>query len=492
MAPIPWNPSLLPVPPAWDQEDEARLPPAQKLYVLQTLPLPSIKAVGFDMDYTLARYRSPEIDELAFKKSLRLLVREKGYPASLLDSEFDPKFSIRGLVLDGVRGNLLKVSRERRVVRATHGTKPMDRVAIETCYGRRRLSTTAKGFRSIDTMFEIPESHLYALLVDRLDEGRMPGKDYIELFNDVRWGIDTVHRYGDMKAEILAHHDFFIPKDPQLPAALDRWIRAGKKLFLLTNSEWTFTNGVLGHLLNDVDAARPLWTDYFHTVVVSSRKPAFFAEAHEAVPMPEHANVFTGGNADWLEARLEANGEEVLYIGDHIYGDILKSKKSLSWHTLMLIPELEAELEQLELHADDIRELLKVETQRRRGQRRVNILSDQIARNHEHRRVLAPRISPEALHAMDHEAAILNAELAEVRQRTEAQREKVHELNKHVENSFNSVWGTLFREGDEQTRLGDQIQQYAGAYTGKISNLYMVDPNTTVYAPALALPHERV
>ena len=62
MAPIPWNPSLLPVPPTWDQEDEERLPPAQKLYVLQTLPLPTIKAVGFDMDYTLARYRSPEID----------------------------------------------------------------------------------------------------------------------------------------------------------------------------------------------------------------------------------------------------------------------------------------------------------------------------------------------------------------------------------------------------------------------------------------------
>ena len=230
MPPIPWNPSLLPVPPTWDQEDEARLPPAQKLYALQTLPLPTIKAVGFDMDYTLARYRSPEIDELAFTKSLRLLVREKGYPTSLLDSEFDPKFSIRGLVLDGVRGNLLKVSRERRVVRATHGTKPMDRLAIETCYGRRRLSTTAKGFRSIDTMFEIPESHLYALLVDRLDQEKLPGKDYIQLFNDVRWGIDTVHRYGDMKAEILAHRDFFIPKDPALPAALDRWIRGGKKL----------------------------------------------------------------------------------------------------------------------------------------------------------------------------------------------------------------------------------------------------------------------
>ena len=489
---MPWKPSLLPVPHSWDQEDEDRLPPAQKLYALQTLPLPSIKAVGFDMDYTLARYRSPEIDELAFKKALRLMVRERGYPTWLLESEFDPKFSIRGLVLDGVRGNLLKVSRDRRVVRATHGTQPMDPAAIEACYGRRRLATSAKGFRSIDTMFEIPESHLYALLVDRLDQGRLPGKDFVSIFQDVRWSIDSVHRNGDMKAEILAHRNFFIPKDAQLAAALDRWIRAGKKLFLLTNSEWSFTNGVLGHLLNDADPARPHWTDYFHTAVVSARKPGFFGEGSDPVPMQDHASVFTGGRADWLEARLEANGEEVLYVGDHIYGDILRSKKTLSWHTLMLIPELEAELNQLEHHAEDIRELLRVETQRRRGMRRASILADQIARNREHRKVLAPRLSPEALQAMDREAAFLKAEWTEVQHRAKSQWDLVRELNRQVEASFNPLWGPIFRDGDEQTRLADQIQQYAGAYTGKISNLYMVDPNITVYAPAQALPHEQL
>ena len=489
---MPLHPALLRVPRSWDQDDEERLPPSQKLYALHTLPLPTIKAVGFDMDYTLARYRSPEVDELAFKKALRLLVRERNYPMSLLEKEFDPKFAIRGLVLDGVRGNLLKVSRERRVVRATHGTRPMAAGAIETCYGRRRLSITAKGFRSIDTMFEIPESHLYALLVDHLDQERLPGKNYISLFHDVRWGIDTVHRTGDMKAEILEHSDFFIPKDPQLPAALDRWIRAGKDLFLLTNSDWFFTNGVLGHLLNDADPARPHWTDYFHTIVVSAQKPGFFKEGLDPIPMQDYANVFTGGRADWLEARLGANGEQVLYMGDHIYGDILRSKKSLSWHTLMLIPELEAELGQLENHAEDARELLRMETQRRRGMRRASILTDQIARNREHRKVLSQRLSPEALLALDREAAALRVELSDIQARTESQMDLISKLNHRVEASFNQLWGPLFRDGDEQTRLADQIQQYVGAYTGKISNLYMVDPNSTLYAPAQALPHERL
>ena len=34
----------------------------------------------------------------------------------------------------------------------------------------------------------------------------------------------------------------------------------------------------------------------------------------------------------------------MLYIGDHIYGDILRSKKTLGWRTMLVVPELETEL----------------------------------------------------------------------------------------------------------------------------------------------------
>ena len=35
----------------------------------------------------------------------------------------------------------------------------------------------------------------------------------------------------------------------------------------------------------------------------------------------------------------------MLYVGDHIYGDILRSKKTLGWRTMLVVPELETELE---------------------------------------------------------------------------------------------------------------------------------------------------
>lgn len=485
-------PSLLPVPRFTQAAEEVLLPHARKVFALRNIHFRDIKALGFDMDYTLSHYRSPEIDDLAFKKASRLLVRERDYPEWLLEQRFDPLFAIRGLVLDGTRGNLLKLSSERLVVRACHGSRAMGRDQIEAAYGPRRVASSAKGFRSIDTLFEIPESYLYALLVDGLDAGIIQGRDYLQLFQDVRWAIDTAHRNGDMKAEILAHKDFFILKDPELPAALDRWKRAGKKLFVVSNSEWSFTNGVLSFMLDGQDPAHPGWEDYFDLVVTSSRKPVFFEEPQPAVPTEGHPKAFTGGNANWLEQQIQAFGDEIMYVGDHIYGDILRSKKNVSWRTLLLIPELGAALQRLEEHAEDLQDYLRSETLRRHDVQRISFLEDRLNRNREHRHLLAARLSPEALHALDHEAAQVKEELESTRVRSLAQEEFVANLDRRLESAFNERWGSIFRDGYQQTRFADQIQQYACAYTGRISNLYFLDPTVALYAPVPTLPHERI
>lgn len=38
-------------------------------------------------------------------------------------------------------------------------------------------------------------------------------------------------------------------------------------------------------------------------------------------------------------------GKEILYVGDHIFGDILKSKKRQGWKTFLVVPELNKELQ---------------------------------------------------------------------------------------------------------------------------------------------------
>lgn len=54
--------------------------------------------------------------------------------------------------------------------------------------------------------------------------------------------------------------------------------------------------------------------------------------------------LFPTGSSDIVCDLLGAKGKDILYIGDHIFGDILKSKKRQGWRTFLVIPELAQEL----------------------------------------------------------------------------------------------------------------------------------------------------
>ena len=41
---------------------------------------------------------------------------------------------------------------------------------------------------------------------------------------------------------------------------------------------------------------------------------------------------------------IKSQGKDVLYVGDHIYGDILRSKKQRGWRTFLVVPEMMQEL----------------------------------------------------------------------------------------------------------------------------------------------------
>ena len=53
------------------------------------LSLGNVRAIGFDMDYTIAQYKQPAFDKLAFDGAKEKLVKKLGYPKELLDVEYD-------------------------------------------------------------------------------------------------------------------------------------------------------------------------------------------------------------------------------------------------------------------------------------------------------------------------------------------------------------------------------------------------------------------
>lgn len=82
-----------------------------RIFVNRTLNLKRVKAIGFDMDYTLVRYHTENFEEFAYYSSLKKLVEIKNYPKEILDLKFNFLQVIQGLVIDKKRGNFLKISR---------------------------------------------------------------------------------------------------------------------------------------------------------------------------------------------------------------------------------------------------------------------------------------------------------------------------------------------------------------------------------------------
>ena len=70
-------------------------------------------------------------------------------------------------------------------------------------------------------------------------------------------------------------------------------------------------------------------------------QPACSAHIVNRVP---NSVVCCSGSCDVFSELIGAKGKDVLYIGDHIFGDILKSKKIRGWRTFLVIPELAQEL----------------------------------------------------------------------------------------------------------------------------------------------------
>lgn len=54
--------------------------------------------------------------------------------------------------------------------------------------------------------------------------------------------------------------------------------------------------------------------------------------------------LYSGGSAQMVENSLDIHGDEILYVGDHIFTDVSQSKVHLRWRTALICRELEDEV----------------------------------------------------------------------------------------------------------------------------------------------------
>ncbi len=468
---------------------DGRLDRHSRVYVNRNLRVAKIGAIGFDLDHTLAHYDPVPVERLAFRLTQEKLVAKKGYPSGILAIEYDPEFVIRGLVVDRRRGNILKMDYHNYVSRAYHGRRPLTAEERKRVYSHKRIRLSYDTYVSVDTLFHLPEVYLFLALIDYLEAGRKK-PDYGRIYGDVRESIDEAHADMSIKSQIIKNPGAFIREDPQLAATLEEFRRAGKKLFLLTNSEMYYTNALLSYIFrNDLNGRRS-WKQIFDLIIVESKKPAFFLNrGRDLAPSPlpaegENPPVYAGGDAMFLEKALGFRGDQILYFGDHTYGDILRSKKSLGWRTAMILSELDHELSTTERIQEDLKHLKDLST------RRDHLVVRKVALGRALRRLTEHPEEGGGAAERDRETAALESEIA--RSDAEARRlvDEAETLGTRLASEYNPHWGPIFREKSETSRFGHQVKDFACIYTSRVSNFLNYPLDHYFQSPGSFMPHE--
>src|SRR5688572_28248088 len=176
-------------------------------------------------------------------------------------------------------------------------------------------------------------------------------------------------------------------------------------------------------------------------------------------------------------------GEKVLYVGDHISGDILRLKKSHVWRTAMVIQELDDEIGTSDRLGREIESLDLNDRKRRNLDSEIDLqalLLKSLQRLSEDSGEagmadLKPRIDEAKRQAKQ----VLDQLRGQVRQLTA----EVLELEQSIDTAYNPHWGSLFHEGNENSRFGEQVYDYADLYTSRVSNFLLYSPLRYFRAP---------
>ncbi len=209
----------------------------------------------------------------------------------------------------------------------------------------------------------------------------------------------------------------------------------------------------------------------------------------------ERGKVYEGGNLHDLERALGVTGDEILYVGDHIYGDILRSKKDSAWRTVMVMQELETEIAAYESCREDFEAIEHLDEQRERFEddlRYYQARIKELTRTLEHRGgkengAAAPQATTAELEA---DRMRFKRAVERIRGKLRQIEAEITALERRTDLRFHPYWGSLLKESAEQSSFGKQVDDYACLYTSRVSNFLFYSPQQTFRSPRDVMAHE--
>jgi HAD superfamily 5'-nucleotidase-like hydrolase len=453
----------------------------QTVFVNRILNLKKIKYIGLDMDHTLIRYNIKKFEELVYTLVIEKLIANKKYPAALSTFQFNFSDAIRGLIVDSKNGNILKLSRYAAIRKSYHGTKEISFAHQKEIYRSVYVDLKDPNYIAIDTSFSIAFCVLYGQLIDLKDERPNDLPSYGLIADDVLAAVDQVHAEKSLKEHIAKHLDEFVIQEKAVVDGLKHYIHYKKKIFLLTNSQYHYTDTLLTYSINPFLPAGESWQDLFEFVITLADKPRFFYDNLRFLSVnPKDGalsniygkiapGVYQGGNARKFTHDLNLNGDEILYIGDHIYGDILRLKKDCNWRTALVVEEL----------GDEIA-----------SQKKAFPVEKKITDLMDTKKTLEHRYIDIHTHGIDEKSHQYDSEMAELQKKISVIDTEIMQLLQEERAFYNPHWGRIFRAGAEETYFAHQVDRYACIYMEKLSDLLKLSPLTYFRANRRLLAHD--
>ena len=172
-----------------------------------------------------------------------------------------------------------------------------------------------------------------------------------------------------------------------------------------------------------------------------------------------------------------------------MYSDIVRSRKSNVWRTALVVQEMEEYIRLAHEHSDAIARIHELEQAARATDDAVNYNLTLLKSLTRMQQMLGRLTGPES-HVIERASETAKVEVEQNRALHERVLEELESLESGLDAHFNPYWGRLFRESNERSQFGAQVQSYAGIYTSRVSNFLAYSPNQSFRRPRTLMPHE--
>ncbi|XP_033875561.3 5'-nucleotidase domain-containing protein 2-like isoform X1 [Acipenser ruthenus] len=440
------------------------------IYANNEISLQDIEIYGFDYDYTLAQYSS-FLHTMIFNTAREILIEQYKYPQGIRSYEYIPSFAIRGLHYDVQKSLLMKIDAFHYVQSGTayRGLTPVpDEEVIEMYGGTQHIPLYqmsdfyGKGpsIKQFMDIFSLPEMTLLASVNDYFITHNIEF-DQGHLYKDVTDSIKDVHVKGLMYEWIEKDMEKYILHGDETYAVLNRLVNNGKKLFLITNSPFSFVDKGMKFMVGRN------WRDLFDVIIIQAEKPSFFTDRRkpfrrlnengslhwDKISTLEKGQIYRQGNLFDFLHMTGWRGSKVLYFGDHLYSDLADLMLRHGWRTGAIVPELHTEI------------------------RIVN--TEQYLHTLTWLQALTGLLERMQLH-QDAESQTILLEWMKER----------HELRSVTKNLFNPQFGSIFRTYHNPTYFSRRLCRFSDLYMASISCLLNYDLQFTFYPRRTPLQHE--